>query len=357
MRFVAHFFAPFCSLLLTFLLASMVTFMVTFCSGLTGVCSRQWTPRTWKSCAVAKEWSRSTGRCVLQTSISILFPTEPGFPPRVPQVALSFDEKSGVYNHHCVNQEHLIGYDASQNHQKVAALLTLGELLVEGTIPVGTLRAGAFNNPPNQEQIKDAFESYPWFSWNSGVLTLVQKFKMDLKGDGDDELFKDACIDIYKKSCVLGGEYTNFDKCQRRVLKTWTQFGLDGKKKLPPPPPPPASAATAAAAAAVAAAAAAAAAASSSAAAATDVSKLSERNATVWKVLTIFSADTVDRLEEHCGAIGGDGGKLMKLKDLQAAVCGEDGTDISRKRNFNGELCSVVIDDFTKVLGAKPEPE
>ena len=112
----------------------------------------------------------------------------------MPQVALSFDEKSGVYNHHCVNQEHLIGYDASQNHQKVAALLTLGELLVEGTIPVGTLRAGAFNNPPNQEQIKDAFESYPWFSWNSGVLTLVQKFKMDLKGDHSAALVTDGSL-------------------------------------------------------------------------------------------------------------------------------------------------------------------
>ena len=279
---------------------------------------------------------------------------------RVPQVALSFDEKSGAYNHHRVNQEHLIGYDASQNHQKVAALLTLGELLVEGTIPVGTLRAGAFNNPPNQEQIKDAFESYPWFSWNSGVLTLVQKFKMDLKGDGDDELFKDACIDIYKKSCVLGGEYTNFDKCQRRVLKTWTQFGLDGKKKLPPPPPPPPASAATAAAAAAAAAATVAAAAPSSAVAAANESKLSERNAMVWKLLARCSADTAALLEEHCGAIGGDGkdaGKLKELKDLQATVCGEDGTDISKKRNFTGELCSVAINDFTKVFGAKPEPE
>ena len=272
----------------------------------------------------------------------------------MPQVALSVDEKSGVYNHHCVNQEHIIGYDASQNHQKVAAMLTLGELLVEGTIPVGTLRAGAFNDPPNEEQIKDAFESYPWFSWNSGVLTLVQKFKMDLKGDGDDELLKDACIDIYKKSCVLGGEYTNFDKCQRRVLKTWTQLGLDDKKKPPPPPPAPAATAVAAAAAATVAAAA------PSSAAAANESKLSERNATVWKLLARCSADTAALLEEHCEAIGGDGkdgGKLKELKDLQATVCGEDGTDISRKRNFNGELCSVVINDFTKVLGAKPEPE
>jgi hypothetical protein len=268
---------------------------------------------------------------------------------RVPQVALSFDEKSGAYNHHRVNQEHLIGYDASQTHQKVAAILTLGELLVEGTIPIGTFRAGEFDKPPNEEQIKDAFESYPWFKWKRGVMTLEQKFKMNLKS-GDDELFKDACIDIYKKSCVIGGDYTNFDMCQKRVLKTWTKFGLDDKKK-PPLPPPPAPAATAAAAAA------AAAAAPSSAAAAANESKLSEKNATVWKLLAIFSADTVDRLEEHCGAIGGDGGKLMQLKDLQAAVCGEDGTDISKKRRLSNELCGIVINDFTKVLGAKPEPE
>ena len=39
-------------------------FMLTFCSGLTGVCLREWIPRTWKSCAAAKECSRSTGRCV-----------------------------------------------------------------------------------------------------------------------------------------------------------------------------------------------------------------------------------------------------------------------------------------------------
>ena len=146
--------------------------------------------------------------------------------------------------------------------------------------------------------------------------------------------------------------------CQKRVLKTWTKFGLDDKKK-PPLPPPPAPAATAAAAAAAAAATVAAAAPSSAVAAANE-SKLSERNATVWKLLARCSADTAALLEEHCGAIGGDGkdgGKLKELKDLQATVCGEDGTDISKKRNFTGELCSVVINDFTKVLGAKPEPE
>ena len=276
---------------------------------------------------------------------------------RVPQVALSFDEKSGAYNHHRVNQEHLIGYDASQNHQKVAAILTLGELLVERTIPIGTLRAGAYDNPPNEEQIKDAFESYPWFKWNRGVMTLEQKFKMNLKS-GDDELFKDACIDIYNKSCVLGGDYTNFDMCQKRVLKTWTKFGLDDKKK-PPLPPPPAPAATAAAAAAAAAATVAAAAPPSAAAAANE-SKLSERNATVWKLLARCSADTAALLEEHCGAIGGDGkdaGKLKELKDLQATVCGEDGTDISKRRRFSNEVCGIVINDFTKVLGDKPEPE
>jgi hypothetical protein len=144
-----------------------------------------------------------------------------------------------------VNQEHLFTIPAREDHQKVAVVLTLGELLVEKTIPIGTLRPAEFSDPPTPEQIKEAFESYPWFKWKKGVMILEQKFRMDLEVDG--EYFKDVCIDVYNKACLLNGEYTTFDMCQKRVLKTWTKFGFEHKKKRPPPPPPaPAAAAVAA---------------------------------------------------------------------------------------------------------------
>ena len=38
-----------------------------------------------------------------------------------------------------MNQEHYLGLDAAQNHQKVAALLTLGKMLVSKIIPTGIL--------------------------------------------------------------------------------------------------------------------------------------------------------------------------------------------------------------------------
>ena len=42
------------------------------------------------------------------------------------------------------------------------------------------------------------------------------------------------------------------------------------------------------------------------------------------------------------------------LKKWQADVCGEDATDLGN-RNVNATSCKMVIKDFVKVLGKKPQ--
>ena len=70
--------------------------------------------------------------------------------------------------------------------------------------------------------------------------------------------------------------------------------------------------------------------------------------AVVWRLLERSTVDTPDGLLAACS------GDKDALKKWQADVCGEDATDLGN-RNVNATSCKMVIKDFVKVLGKKPQ--
>jgi hypothetical protein len=78
------------------------------------------------------------------------------------QVGVSFDAVSGIYDQHCLNITHHGTLANAQLHQKTVALLTLGEILVEKIIPVGTTPEIKINggDVPSDSQLRSAFERY-----------------------------------------------------------------------------------------------------------------------------------------------------------------------------------------------------
>ena len=253
--------------------------------------------------------SRSTTKYVPSIHVGLVAGLNSNLADRVSQVALTFDDKTGAYNQHCTNIEHTGKLETAQQHQKVVALLTLGEILVEEIIPVGTLpeikiAAGA---TPSAEQLRAAFESYPFFTYDNRQGQDCHYFKMDLGNSHDDGLFKDVCIDIYKKSTELGGEYNTLGKTTTAVTKAWVKF-------INPPSAGPGAG----------------------------------LKAVVWRLLERSTVDTPDGLLAACS------GDKDALKKWQADVCGEDATDLGN-RNVNATSCKMVIKDFVKVLGKKPQ--
>ena len=104
---------------------------------------------------------------------------------------------------------------------------------------------------------------------------------MDLKVD--EALFKDACSELFEKSCIIGGEYDTFDAVQRNAIAIWSKF-LSSTSKEAKKRKADAAAATSAA----------------NSAGSDAPEEISETRALAWRLLRKLSVDTAEGLEATC---------------------------------------------------------
>jgi hypothetical protein len=182
------------------------------------------------------------------------------------KTGLAFDLQ-GKYQTHSVNHYHYIECpDTRQLHQKLVALLTIGEIVELGIIPrgitggaaiyggsaslddVGATAAAAvaaLTSPREEgsqqapaEQKKLAVSNYPFFRVSNKNTVIVDlKFSLDLQaketvsnGPEKDALLKDVCVDLYKKATVVGGECDTMQKCFDQTKLIWKSFFPPAKK-------------------------------------------------------------------------------------------------------------------------------
>lgn len=165
------------------------------------------------------------------------------------KTGLAFD-RNGEYKTHRINLYHYQGLDNKQLHQKLAALLTIGEIIVSGVIPcgiegvttaiaaAGAAAAAAGGDQPADHNKKLAVANYPFFRFDKNNRLIVeQKFRLDLKAketitDGPDEgaLLEVVCEDLYNKATISGGEYDTMQKCFDQTKRIWKSFFPPAKK-------------------------------------------------------------------------------------------------------------------------------